>query len=124
MNEKIDLLNAYIIANVAPILEDFIFGKDIPNSVVIDSSIHIDDLYAEDSLWYKSLFNDNKKVLVVDNLDNIDKKEQEKFLELFKYRKVGTLIIPNDIVIIATSSVINQNTISDEIYSLVAHVRG
>lgn len=124
MNEKIDLLNTYIIANVAPILEDFIFGKDIPNSVVIDSSIHIDDLYAEDSLWYKSLFNDNKKVLVVDNLDNIDKKEQEKFLELFKYRKVGTLIIPNDIVIIATSSVINQNTISDEIYSLVAHVRG
>ena len=43
-NEKSKLLSSYITSNVAPILEDFIFGNDIPNSIVIPANISQDQL--------------------------------------------------------------------------------
>lgn len=130
-NEKSKLLSSYITSNVAPILEDFIFGNDIPNSIVIPANISQDQLIGyydnENYLapkWFNELLTTNEsKVLVIDELDSISKEEQLKFVELLEYRKISTFELPKNCVIIVTAENINKDTISEEIYSLVAHIR-
>lgn len=123
MDERMNILNAYMSANVAPILEGFIFGSDIPNSVIIDAKISLDDLYNDgDNSWFKSL--GERKILVIDNLDSISKDEQVKFMELFKYRKIGSMFLQDDVVIIVTAKRIDRDRINEAIYSLVVHIEG
>lgn len=130
-NEKSKLLSSYIISNVAPILEDFIFGSNIPNSIVIPANINSDELnghYDNENYlapkWFNELLTTNEsKVLVIDELDSISKEEQLKFVELLEYRKISTFALPKNCVIIVTAKNINKDTISEEIYSLVAHIR-
>lgn len=123
MKEKRELLSTYISNNVAPILEDFLF--DIPDSVVISADVSSEELLdINEPEWFRLIkSNSNAKVLVIDRIDSISKEEQVKFLELLKYRKVGTLELPKNCVIIITANEINKNTINEEIYSLVAHIK-
>lgn len=123
MKEKRELLSTYISNNVAPILEDFLF--DIPDSVVISADVSSEELLdINEPEWFRLIkSNSNAKVLVIDRIDSISKDEQVKFLELLKYRKVGTLELPKNCVIIITANEINKNTINEEIYSLVAHIK-
>lgn len=130
-SEKSKLLSSYITSNVAPILEDFIFGSNIPNSIVIPANINSDELnghYDNENYlapkWFNELLTTNEsKVLVIDELDSISKEEQLKFVELLEYRKISTFALPKNCVIIVTAKNINKDTISEEIYSLVAHIR-
>lgn len=130
-SEKSKLLSSYITSNVAPILEDFIFGSNIPNSIVIPANINNDELnghYDNENYlapkWFNELLTTNEsKVLVIDELDSISKEEQLKFVELLEYRKISTFELPKNCVIIVTAKNINKDTISEEIYSLVAHIR-
>lgn len=130
-SEKSKLLSSYITSNVAPILEDFIFGSNIPNSIVIPANINSDELnghYDNENYlapkWFNELLTTNEsKVLVIDELDSISKEEQLKFVELLEYRKISTFALPKNCVIIVTAENINKDTISEEIYSLVAHIR-
>lgn len=129
-NEKLKLLKFYIIANIVPILEDFIFGNDIPNSIVIQANVNKSELvgYYEKTdflppKWYNELLISNTpKMLVIDRIDLISKEEQLKFLELLRYRKVSTFELPETCVLIVTASTINKDTINKDIYSLVAHI--
>ena len=57
-------------------------------------------------------------------LRDFSKEEQKKFIEILEYRKISTFEIPNDVVIIVTANNINKDTINEEIYSLVAHIKG
>ena len=130
-NEKSKLLSSYITSNVAPVLEDFIFGSDIPNSIVIPANIsqeqlngHYDNEKYLAPKWFNELITTNEtKVLVIDKIDSISKEEQLKFVELLEYRKISTFALPKNCVIIVTAKNINKDTISEEIYSLVAHIR-
>ena len=130
-NEKSKLLSSYITSNVAPILEDFIFGNDIPNSIVIPANISQDQLighYDNEKYlapkWFNELITTNEsKVLLIDKIYIISKEEQLKFVELLEYRKISTFELPKNCVIIVTAENINKDTISEEIYSLVAHIR-
>ena len=130
MENKKELLMSYIKANVAPILVNFISGKDIPGAIVISADVdakelngHYDGADYMPPKWYNELVtNNNSKVLVIDLIDSINKEEQLKFIELLEYRKISTFELPKDCVIIVTTKEVNKDKISEEIYSLVAQI--
>ena len=130
MENKKELLMSYIKANVAPILVNFISGKDIPGAIVISADVDAKELNGHyeganymPPKWYNDLItNNNSKVLVINLIDSINKEEQLKFIELLKYRKVSTFELPTDCVIIVTAKEVNKDKISEEIYSLVAQI--
>ena len=130
MENKKELLMSYIKANVAPILVNFISGKDIPGAIVISADVDVKELNGHydgadymPPKWYNELVaNNNSKVLVIDLIDSINKEEQLKFIELLEYRKISTFELPKDCVIIVTAKEVNKDKISEEIYSLVAQI--
>ena len=130
MKDKKEMLLSYIKANVAPILVDFIDGKDIPGAIVIPADVdakelngHYDGADYMPPKWYNEIVtNNNSKVLVIDLIDSINKEEQLKFIELLEYRKISTFELPKDCVIIVTAKEVNKDKISKEIYSLVAQI--
>lgn len=133
MNDaKRELLMSYIKSNVAPILVDFIDGNNIPNSVVLPANLEISELNGHyeniefvSPEWLNKLKNSNTPtILVIDKIDSIPKNEQTKFVEILKYRQVSTFELPKNTVIVVTAKEINENTINEEIYSLVAHIKG
>lgn len=133
MNDaKRELLMSYIKSNVAPILVDFIDGNSIPNSVVLPANLEITELNGHynntefvSPEWLKKLENANTgAILVIDKIDSIPKNEQTKFVEILKYRQVSIFELPKNTVIVVTAKEINENTINEEIYSLVAHIKG
>ena len=129
MKDKKELLFSYIKTNVAPILVDFISSEDLGNVTILPANIdskelngHYEDINFMPPYWFNELLNKNNKILVIDKIDSIDKEEQLKFVELLKYRKISTFELPSDCVIIITASEINNNTINEEIFSLVASI--
>lgn len=133
MNDaKRELLMGYIKSNVAPILVDFIDGENILDSVVLPAICDKTELvgYYESGEykapnWLNKL-NESKivPILVIDKIDSIEKEEQTKFVEILKYKQVSTFELPKNTVIVVTAKEINENTINEEIYSLVAHIKG
>jgi len=132
MNDaKRELLMSYIKSNVAPILVDFIDGKSIPDSVVLPANLeitelngHYDNTKFNSPEWLNILESTTPSILVIDKIDSISKNEQTKFVEILKYRQVSTFELPKNTVIIITAKEVNENTINEEIYSLVAHIKG
>ena len=133
MNDvKREFLMSYIKSNVAPILVDFIDGNNIPNSVVLPANLEISELNGHyeniefvSPEWLNKLKSYNTPtILVIDKIDSIPKNEQTKFVEILKYRQVSTFELPKNTVIVVTAKEINENTINEEIYSLVAHIKG
>ena len=132
MNDaKRELLMSYIKSNVAPILVDFIDGNSIPNSVVLPANLeitelngHYDNVEFVSPEWLNKLEGSTPTILVIDKIDSIPKNEQTKFVEILKYRQVSTFELPKNTVIVVTAKEINENTINEEIYSLVAHIKG
>ena len=104
MENKKELLMSYIKANVAPILVNFISGKDIPGAIVISADVdakelngHYDGADYMPLKWYNELVtNNNSKVLVIDLIVSINKEEQLKFIELLEHRKISTFELPKD----------------------------
>lgn len=130
-DEKKELLINYIKSNVAPILVDFIDGKSIPNSVILPANLeitelngHYDNIEFNPPKWLNKLKDSTIKILVIDKIDSIPPIEQTKFVELLKYRQISTFELPKNTVIIVTAKEINKETINEEIYSLVAHIKG
>lgn len=133
MNDaKRQLLMSYIKSNVVPILVDFIDGNNIPNSVVLPANLEISELNGHyeniefvSPEWLNKLKSYNTPtILVIDKIDSIPKNEQTKFVEILKYRQVSIFELPKNTVIVVTAKEINENTINEEIYSLVAHIKG
>lgn len=132
MNDaKRELLMSYIKSNVAPILVDFISGDSIPNSVVLPANCemtelngHYDNTEFVSPDWLNKLDGTTSNILIIDKIDSIPKNEQTKFVEILKYRQVSTFELPKNIVIVVTAKEINENTINEEIYSLVTHIKG
>ena len=130
-DKKKKLLISYIKSNVAPILVDFIDGSSIPNSIVLPADLEITELNGHyDNVefvspdWLNKLDGSTPTILVIDKIDSIPKNEQIKFVEMLKYRQVSTFELPKNTVVVVTAEHINENTINDEIYSLVAHIKG
>ena len=142
MEDKKEMLLSYIKANVAPVLVDFISGKDLNGAVVLPANIDVKELnghYEESEFvspkWFNDITNTNEiKLLVIDKIDTISKEEQLKFCELkmssagatekelLEYRKISTFELPKNCVIIVTANEINKDKISEEVFSLVARI--
>lgn len=132
VDSKRELFKSYVKSNVAPLLVDFIDGNNIPNCVVLPSNIEISELnghYENINFvppeWLNKITNSTiPTILVINQIDSIPKNEQTKFIEILKYRQISTFELPKNTVIIVTAKEINENTINEEIYSLVAHIKG
>lgn len=130
MKDKKEMLLSYIKANVAPILVDFIDGKDLNEAVVLPSNIDVKELnghYESTEFnppeWLKKIeTTSTPTILVIDKIDSIPKDEQLKFVEILKYRQVSTFELPKNTVIVVTANEINKDKINEEILSLVARI--
>ena len=126
-----ELLINYIKSNSAPILVDFIDGDNIPSSVVLSADCEISELNGYyDKMdfvppkWFNKINFSTPNILVIDKIDSIPKNEQVKFVEILKYRQVSTFELPKDTRIIVTAKEVNKDTINEEIFSLVAYIKG
>ena len=130
MKDKREMLLSYIKTNVAPILVDFIFGEDLDNAIVLPANVDVKELNGHydgadfmPPKWFNEILNTNaSKILVIDKIDTISKKEQLKFCELLEHRKISTFELPENCIIIITANEINKDKISEEIFSLVARI--
>ena len=130
MEKRRELLLSYIKANVAPILVDFMFGEDLNGAIILPSNIDVKELNGHydganfvPPKWLDEILSTNdSKMLVIDKIDAISKEEQLKFCELLEHRKISTFELPKNCVIFVTAKEINKDTISEEIYSLVAQI--
>lgn len=130
MENKKEMLLSYIRANVAPILVDFISGKDINGAVVLPANIdakelngHYDGTDFMPPKWLSEILSTNaNKILVIDKIDTIPQDEQLKFCELLEHRKISTFELPKNCVTIVTANEINKDKINEEIFSLVARI--
>jgi len=131
-NTKKELLLSYIRNNVAPVLIDFIDGNSIPDSIVLHAKIEVSELNGhyegmeyKAPKWMSQIYKTTKPtILVIDKIDSISKEEQTKFIEILKYKQISTFELPKNTIIVVTAEYINKNTINEEIYSLVAHIKG
>ena len=130
MEDRKEMLLSYVRANVVPVLEDFIFGKDLEKATILPSNINREELNGHyegtkfmPPKWLEEILESNKeKLIVIDEIDKISKEEQLKFVELLKYRKISTFSLPKGCLIIVTAHEINKETINEEIFSLVAKI--
>mgnify|MGYP004550607421 FL=1 len=130
--EKLEMLNEYLKNTNIPVLVEDIPLEIFSDYVIIPSDINFKELdghyekteYCPPS-WYTSLvdkYKENKAILVITNINKISKNDQEKFVEILKYKKVSTFDLAKNVRIILTANNLKENEISEEIYSLLAHI--
>lgn len=129
--EQMTMLSNLIKSDI-PILLEEIPDNIFKNIVILNSNCGIEDLnghYEEIEFvapkWYQELITKSKNsevVLVIKDINAIPTKEQTKFVEILKYRKISTFELPLNCIVVATYKDINNNPINEEIYSLMAKV--
>lgn len=124
--EKKEMLNEYIRANVAPILLEGVSSNVFENNAVIlpaniskeELNGHYENMDYVSPKWFLEL--SEKNLLVIDDISSISLEGQRKFIELLKYRKISTFDLPKNCVIIIITE--NLKNVSRDIYSLAAHI--
>ena len=130
---QIDLLGEYIKAGKSAILIETIPESVIKRgAVVIDSDCssselmgHYDNLEYIAPEWYDKLVESSNfhiPVLIIKDINKIPEKEQRKFIELLKYKKVYVNKLPENCMIFVTYSDLKENFIEEEVYSFLAHI--
>ena len=131
--EQVDLLGEYIKAGTSAILIEEIPENAIKKGAVVleaDSSKaelmgHYENLEFIAPEWYKKLMDSSKEhtpVLIIKDINKIPEEEQRKFIELFKYRKVYVHKLPENCMIFATYSNLEERPIQEELYSFMVHI--
>ena len=131
--EQVDLLGEYIKAGTSAILIEEIPENAIKKGAVVleaDCSKaelmgHYENLEFIAPEWYKKLMDSSKEhtpVLIIKDINKIPEEEQRKFIELFKYRKVYVHKLPENCMIFATYSNLEERSIQEELYSFMVHI--
>lgn len=131
--EQVDLLGEYIKAGTSVILIEEIPENAIKKGAVVleaDCSKaelmgHYENLEFIAPEWYKKLMDSSKEhtpVLIIKDINKIPEEEQRKFIELFKYRKVYVHKLPENCMIFATYSNLEERPIQEELYSFMVHI--
>ena len=130
---QVDLLGEYIKAGTSAILIEEIPENAIKKGAVVleaDCSKaelmgHYENLEFIAPEWYKKLMDSSKEhtpVLIIKDINKIPEEEQRKFIELFKYRKVYVHKLPENCMIFATYSNLEERPIQEELYSFMVHI--
>ena len=117
--DKLLLLNDYLKVGDIPIL------INLSPSVFDDAVILNKDDKLYDLNWYNTLVEKCKEdstILLLDKINELDKKEQLKYVELLKYRKIGNNKLPDNTIIVVTYDNLENNRLCEEVYSLMAHI--
>lgn len=127
--ERLEMLNEYIKSGITPILIENMPVSVFDNATILDANCDISDLnghYENINFvapsWYNKLKQNQTKMLVINNINEIDVKEQTKFIEILKYKKISTFDLPKDCIIIVTAKNLKERPINEEVYSLLAHI--
>lgn len=131
--EQVDLLGEYIKAGTSAILIEEIPENAIKKGAVVleaDCSKaelmgHYENLEFIAPEWYNKLMESSKShtpVLIIKDINKIPEEEQRKFIELFKYRKVYVHKLPENCMIFATYSNLEERPIQEELYSFMVHI--
>lgn len=127
--ERLEMLNEYIKSGITPILIENMPASVFDNATILDANCDISDLnghYENINFvapsWYNKLKQNQTKMLVINNINEIDVNEQTKFIEILKYKKISTFDLPKDCIIIVTAKNLKERPINEEIYSLLAHI--
>ena len=131
--EQVDLVGEYIKAGTSAILIEEIPENAIKKGAVVleaDCSKaelmgHYENLEFIAPEWYKKLMDSSKEhtpVLIIKDINKIPEEEQRKFIELFKYRKVYVHKLPENCMIFATYSNLEERPIQEELYSFMVHI--
>ena len=132
--EKLELLELYIKNYVAPILVESAEGIELKRGIEIDGRCDLSELQGKFNEngeytmpnWLKILIDNSDKertLLIIKNITDSDEDEQMKFYEIIKYRKMNTIQIPDNCVILATCSNLSEKPINPNIYSLMSHIK-
>ena len=77
MEDRKEMLLSYVRANVVPVLEDFIFGKDLEEATILPSNINREELnghYEETEFmppkWLEEILESTKEKLIVIDENN------------------------------------------------------
>lgn len=105
-------------------------AKLIKDAVIINANINSQDLGIKiDSNGYiypkfiSELENNKTKILIIDELDEISKEEQEKFYGLIKYKGINGYKFPKETQIIITTKTNGLNKISQNILNLTLNFK-
>lgn len=127
--ERLEMLNEYIKSGITPILIENMPASVFDNATILDTNCDISDLnghYENINFvapsWYNKLKQNQTKMLVINNINEIDVNEQTKFIEILKYKKISTFDLPKDCIIIVTAKNLKERPINEEVYSLLAHI--
>lgn len=127
--ERLEMLNEYIKSGITPILIENMPASVFDNATILDANCDISDLnghYENINFvapsWYNKLKQNKTKMLVINNINEIDVNEQTKFIEILKYKKISTFDLPKDCIIIVTAKNLKERPINEEVYSLLAHI--
>lgn len=92
------------------------------NCDISDLNGHYENINFVAPSWYNKLKQNQTKMLVINNINEIDVNEQTKFIEILKYKKISTFDLPKDCIIIVTAKNLKERPINEEVYSLLAHI--
>lgn len=130
--DRLNLLESYMQAGISPLLIENIPSTVFDNVVILKSNIdksalngHYENIEFCPPEWYKELIEKSKKgpvILLLENINGIALEEQTKFVEILKYKKIGTFALPQNCLLVATCSNLNIHKINEEVYSLCAQI--
>lgn len=127
--DRLKMLSEYIKSGISPILFENIPTSILENAIVLEANCnkselngHYEGINFVAPTWYNELKKSLTKILVINNINDINKEEQTKFIELLKYKKISTFDLPKNCIIVVTSNNLKEKPINEEVYSLMAHI--
>lgn len=128
-SERMEILEGLLKSGVSPVLLENFPASIFTDAVILESICDKSELngYYEETeylppKWYTKLISLSEPILVISNINKIPESEQKKFVEILKYKKVSTFDLPDNTIILVTASNLEENKISEEVYSLMAHI--
>ena len=108
---------------VSPLIICGSLNRMLEGGVIIDASISSTELGIVQTAngpkkpsWFIDLEQNKSKTLVINNIDKIDEYEQQKFVEILKYKTISSVSLPQKTKIVVLCN--NFNKVSSTILSL------
>lgn len=124
LNSKTNIKKIIALAKIAPVLVTNFLAEDFGKSTLIKSTVPSKNLgivTTEKGVkipkWLSGIIKGTESPqIVIENIDEISKENQEKFYELLKYKTISGIDLPKNCYFIVTAT--DLNNVSKTILSL------